>query len=88
MTCLQWVVRFGLARSWTSTSRHRPAKSRCSGEHILVLETSTPEDAKDKQISWVTLAVKPSSVSDLIAASAKGTIHFVLPGNSAASQAG
>lgn len=35
-----------------------------------------------------TLAVKPSSVSDLIAASAKGTIHFVLPGNSAASQAG
>ena len=58
------------------------------GEHILVLETSTPEDAKDKQISWVTLAVKPSSVGDLIAASAKGTIHFVLPGNSAASQAG
>lgn len=58
------------------------------GEHILVLETSTPEDANDKQISWVTLAVKPSSVGDLIAASAKGTIHFVLPGNSAASQAG
>ncbi len=58
------------------------------GEHILVLETSTLEDGKDRQISWVTLAVKPSSVSDLIAASAKGTIHFVLPGNSAASQAG
>lgn len=56
------------------------------GEHILVLETSTLESAKDKQISWVTLAVRPSSVSDLIAASAKGTIHFVLPGNSAASQ--
>lgn len=56
------------------------------GEHILVLETSTLESARDKQISWVTLAVKPSSVSDLIAASARGTIHFVLPGNSAASQ--
>lgn len=56
------------------------------GEHILVLETSTPENAKDRQISWVTLAVKPSCVEDLIAASAKGTIHFVLPGNSAASQ--
>lgn len=54
------------------------------GEHILVLETSTLENMKDKQISWVTLAVKPSSVSDLIAASARGTIHFVLPGNSAA----
>lgn len=56
------------------------------GEHILVLETSTLEESKDKQISWVTLAVKPSSVSDLIAASAKGTIHFVLPGSSAANQ--
>lgn len=56
------------------------------GERILVLETSTPEDAADKQISWVTLAVKPSSVSELIAASARGTIHFVLPGNSAARQ--
>lgn len=56
------------------------------GEHILVLETSTLDDGNDGQISWVTLAVKPSSVSDLIAASARGTIHFVLPGNSAASQ--
>lgn len=56
------------------------------GEHILVLETSTLEDSKEKQISWVTLAVKPSSMSDLIAAASKGTIHFVLPGNSAANQ--
>ena len=43
------------------------------GERILVLETSTP-------------AVTPSSVSELISASARGTIHFVLPGNSAANQ--
>lgn len=56
------------------------------GERILVLETSTPDDAEDKQISWVTLAVTPSSVSELISASARGTIHFVLPGNSAANQ--
>ncbi len=56
------------------------------GEHILVLETSTLEDNKEKQISWVTLAVRPSSVSDLLAAASKGTIHFVLPGNSAANQ--
>ena len=56
------------------------------GEHILVLETSTLDDSKEKQISWVTLAVKPSSVSDLLAAASKGTIHFVLPGNSAANQ--
>lgn len=56
------------------------------GERILMLETSTPDDAGDKQISWVTLAVTPSSVSELISASARGTIHFVLPGNSAANQ--
>lgn len=56
------------------------------GERILVLETSTPDDAGDKQISWVTLAVTPSSVSELISASARGAIHFVLPGNSAANQ--
>lgn len=56
------------------------------GEHILVLETSTLEDSKEKQISWVTLAVRPSTVSDLLAAASKGTIHFVLPGNSAANQ--
>ena len=56
------------------------------GARILVLETSTPDDAGDKQISWVTLAVTPSSVSELISASARGTIHFVLPGNSAANQ--
>lgn len=56
------------------------------GERILVLETSAPDDAGDKQISWVTLAVTPSSVSELISASARGTIHFVLPGNSAANQ--
>lgn len=55
------------------------------GEHILVLETSTLESSKNRQISWVTLAVRPASVSDLISASAKGTIHFVLPGNNSAS---
>lgn len=58
------------------------------GERILVLETSTPENAKSEKISWVTLAVKPTSVSELLAASTRGTIHFVLPGNSAARQEG
>lgn len=58
------------------------------GERILVLETSTPENAREEKISWVTLAVKPTSVQELISASARGTIHFVLPGNSAAKQVG
>lgn len=51
------------------------------GERILVLETSTLGSSDDaaKQITWVTLAVDPSNVSDLIAASTKGTIHLALP---------
>ena len=50
------------------------------GQKILVLETSTSENPNTKQqITWVTLAVTPASVSELITASSKGTIHFVLP---------
>ena len=43
MTCLQWVVRFGLARSWTSTSRHRPAKSRCSASTYSCSRRALPK---------------------------------------------
>ena len=51
------------------------------GQKILVLETSTSENPSTKQqVTWVTLAVTPASVSELITASSKGTIHFVLPG--------
>lgn len=50
------------------------------GQKILVLETSTSENPSTKQqVTWVTLAVTPASVSELIMASSKGTIHFVLP---------
>lgn len=50
------------------------------GQKILVLETSTSENPNTKQqVTWVTLAVTPASVSELITASSKGTIHFVLP---------
>ena len=53
------------------------------GEKILVLETSSAQEGSDEKITWVTLAVTPDSVSELIYASAKGTIHFALPGASA-----
>ena len=51
------------------------------GEGILVLETSAVVEEGDSSeaVTWVTLAVTPESVSDLISASAKGTIHLVLP---------
>ena len=51
------------------------------GKKILVLETSAFTDPDSaKEITWVTLAVTPESVSDLLSASCKGTIHLVLPG--------
>lgn len=56
------------------------------GQNILVLETSssqtnTTEKENLKALTWVTLAVTKESVSELITASAKGTIHLALPGN-------
>lgn len=54
------------------------------GKRILVLETSAVVQEKDaKAITWVTLAVVPESVSELLGASCKGTIHLVLPGSQA-----
>lgn len=51
------------------------------GQRVLVLETSAAREEDDtRAISWVTLAVTPESVGDLITASARGAIHLVLPG--------
>ena len=52
------------------------------GQNILVLETSdtsNSEKSNDK-VTWVTLAVTQESVSELIAASTKGTVHLAIPG--------
>ncbi len=54
------------------------------GKKILVLETSAVvQEESSKAITWVTLAVTPQSVSELLEASCKGTIHLVLPGGQA-----
>ncbi len=50
------------------------------GSSLLVLETSASSSESSDSIAWVTLAVTPESVMDLIAASSAGTLHFVLPG--------
>ncbi len=52
------------------------------GQKILVLETNIEETTSAEKVSWVTLAVTSASVSDLLTASSKGTIHFVLPNSS------
>ena len=56
------------------------------GQNILVLETSSTADAStdeesQESLTWVTLAVTRESVSELITASTRGTIHLALPGN-------
>lgn len=58
------------------------------GQKILVLETSNLKNSEGVELSWVTLAVTGESVSDLISASAKGTIHLVLPSTSAKEENG
>ena len=55
------------------------------GQNILVLETSststnTDKDKSSQSLTWITLAVTKESVSELITASTKGTIHLALPG--------
>lgn len=66
---------------------------RLLGEGILVLETSTSGAASSQNtalfgnasgrgsVLWVTLAVTPESVEELIAASQSDRLHFALPGS-------
>lgn len=57
------------------------------GKRILVLETSAVVDpGTSNAITWVTLAVTPESVAELLSASCKGTIHLVLPGGQGLSE--
>lgn len=50
-------------------------------ENVLVLSTSAEASEKKSgtSISWVTLAIKPDSVQEIIAASQKMELYFVLP---------
>lgn len=69
------------------------------GEDILILETSISDstdensetvfgDASSRDsVSWVTLAVTPESVEELISASNAGTLYFALPGDDVAEDA-
>ncbi|MGI6216152.1 MAG: Flp pilus assembly protein CpaB [Coriobacteriales bacterium] len=71
---------------------------RLLGENILVLETSNSTSSSENSqavfgdvsnrssISWVTLAVTPESVEELISASRKDDLYLVLPGSSAGSE--
>lgn len=49
-------------------------------QNILVLATSsTFNESSSSSISWITLAVEPSAVQELVAASQTTTLYFVIP---------
>lgn len=50
----------------------------------LVLATSagSSDAGTTKKVSWVTLAIRPESVQEFIAASERGDLYFALPGSS------
>ena len=64
------------------------------GQDILVLETSSSKNGSESgsgsfgssssraSVTWVTLAVTPDSVEQLIASSKSGNLYFALPGDS------
>lgn len=52
--------------------------------NVLVLATSTTfSEGSSTSVTWITLAVEPSSVQELVAASQTTTLYFVLPSEEA-----
>lgn len=51
------------------------------GEEVLVLATSaSAKGTSDSSVSWITLAVEPASVQELVTMAQKAQLYFVLPG--------
>lgn len=67
---------------------HTDSGFKLLGTDLLVLATSnsSTETASSKGLEWVTLAVTPESVQELLTASYGGSLYFALPGS--APQAG
>lgn len=60
------------------------------GERVLVLATSsqTASEEAGGPVAWVTLAVEPRAVQELVAAAQATELYFALPGADGASSAG
>lgn len=53
-------------------------------QNVLVLATSTTfTEGSSASVTWITLAVEPSAVQELVAASQTTTLYFVLPSEEA-----
>ena len=48
-------------------------------QNVLVLATSSSFSEKSSNVSWITFAVEPDKVQELVAASQTTTLYFVLP---------
>ena len=58
------------------------ANTELLAESVLVITTSVDgEEGAGSSISWVTLALEPHQVQEIIAASQKMELYFVLPGS-------
>ena len=57
------------------------AATDCIASGVLVLSTSSTEEQSksDEDIAWVTLAVEPDLVKEVITAAQKSELYFVLP---------
>ena len=57
-------------------------------QNILVLATSTSisEHSSSSSVAWITLAVQPSAVQELVAASQMTNLYFVLPSSESDSE--
>lgn len=57
---------------------------------VLVLATSASTDdaASDAQVSWVTVAVEPDRVQEVVSAAQRTELYFALPGGETSGQAG
>ena len=53
------------------------------GEGIYILETSASSSDSESSITWVTLAVTPESVEEVIRVSETSTLYFTLPSHEA-----
>ena len=52
-----------------------------SGVLVLATSASAQESTTDAKVSWITVAVAPESVQEIVAAAQKTELYFTLPGS-------
>lgn len=50
-------------------------------QDVLVLATSAGTSSKEGDVTWITIAIDPESVQEVVAATQKTELYFTLPGN-------